>query len=429
MRGDYDSELFGKQTLTDALSKVYQRNGAAEAATNKIPKDQLLTTPENDLVEHICAKLHKEPIVLHENHMTRTYNDENIEVTKVMRPLFENHPICIRSQGCSIALSIPFTGDIRLWDLTPNPYRLVLPQGDIHAAKGECAGRLNLTFLYPLDDLDEKTLSNDIDRELESIRFFIDSQVKDVIAYNRELRKVIENSVTARKERLLKAAGVMGRLGITLERDPNAPSMTPLQLTPKIVKPLPSSPRYQFNPEPGLDSNQYKHILSVVRHITRTYETTPSTFRKLDEKELRNLILAHLNAYFKGGATGETFRKLGKTDVRIENDNRAAFVAECKMWKGAASFHASINQLLGYLTWRDCKAAIIVFNKRNSGFSGIRSKISSELPRHAQFKRDIENKEGQGEWRNVFRSSEDELREVTIHVFAVNLFVGDSPEP
>ena len=255
---------------------------------------------------------------------------------------------------------------------------------------------------------------------------YLDSQHKNVIDYNLRLRKAIKIAVSKRKERLLKAAGIMGRLGITLERESDAPSVEPLRLTQKLIKPLPSSPDYGFRPEPGIDDSQYEHILNIIRHTTRTYETTPAALRKLCEEEIRDLIIATLNSHYKGGATGETFRKSGKTDIGIEDSNRAAFVAECKVWAGRSVFRSTIDQLLGYLTWRDCKAAVLIFNKHNRGFSEIRSKISRELPRHGLFKREIENKEGHGEWRSVFRSSEDELREVTIHVFAGNLFVGTS---
>jgi len=426
MRGDYDSSLFRKQSWHDAETETFKRNGIVHSATNKIPKDRFLTTPDHDLTDHIYSELSLEPLTLHEDRTTRTYNDDGVEVIKIVRPLFENRAIQVPAEGCSIEVSIPFTGDTQLWDLTPNPHQSIPPQGDVHAPKNGEPGRIVLTFLYALDNLDEKTVSKDIDRALDSIRFNLNSQKGNVKAYNLRLHEAIENAVTSRKDRLLNAAGIMGRLGITLERDQNAPIMTPLQLTPKVVRPLPSSPKYQFSPEPGLDSGQFEQILSVLRHITRTYETTPVTFGGHDEEELRDLMLAHLNAYFKGGATGETFRKHGKTDIRIEDNRRSAFVAECKVWKGPSAFRATIDQLLGYLTWRDCKAAIIVFNKHNSGFSGIRSKISSELLSHALFKLELENKQGQGEWREVYRSSEDELREVIVHVFAVDLFVGDS---
>ena len=74
------------------------------------------------------------------------------------------------------------------------------------------------------------------------------------------------------------------------------------------------------------------------------------------------MVLAQLNGHFKGAATGEAFRGKGKTDIRIEQDDRAAFVGECKNWNGETGATKAIDQLLGYLTWRDGKAALIVFN-------------------------------------------------------------------
>ena len=71
-----------------------------------------------------------------------------------------------------------------------------------------------------------------------------------------------------------------------------------------------------------------------------------------------------MNATYKGDATGETFRKNGKTDICIERENRAAFVAECKMWTGQKEVAKAIEQLDSYLTWRDCKTALIYFVRR-----------------------------------------------------------------
>lgn len=74
--------------------------------------------------------------------------------------------------------------------------------------------------------------------------------------------------------------------------------------------------------------------------------------------------MASLNATYKGDATGETFRNSGKTDICIERDNRAAFVAECKIWSGPGEVEKAIEQLDSYLTWRDCKTALIYFVRR-----------------------------------------------------------------
>ena len=88
--------------------------------------------------------------------------------------------------------------------------------------------------------------------------------------------------------------------------------------------------------------------MDSIKHTGSTYERTPSSYKALHEEDLRNTLLAALNATYKGDATGETFRNRGKTDICIERDNRAAFVAECKMWTGQKEVGKAIDQLDGY---------------------------------------------------------------------------------
>jgi hypothetical protein len=133
-------------------------------------------------------------------------------------------------------------------------------------------------------------------------------------------------------------------------------------------------------------------------------------------------MLAHLNGHYEGMATGETFRKSGKTDIRIEDQDRAAFVAECKLWKGKEELLKAIDQLLGYLTWRDCKTALILFNKQAAKFNDLLVKVPEALCEHQKFKRELVDG-AEGEWRYNFFSAEDESRQITIHVFIFNLYV------
>jgi hypothetical protein len=92
------------------------------------------------------------------------------------------------------------------------------------------------------------------------------------------------------------------------------------------------------------------------------------------EKVLRFHFLVQLNGVFEGQATGETFNFQGKTDILIRVDEKSIFIAECKFWKGENSFIETIDQLLSYLSWRDTKAAMVVFN-RNADFSDVLAKI------------------------------------------------------
>ena len=104
-------------------------------------------------------------------------------------------------------------------------------------------------------------------------------------------------------------------------------------------------------------------------------ESTAKTYFQNNEEELRDQILATLNTHYDN-ATGETFRKIGKTDIQIQFDNKAAYIAECKIWSGKEMFSKAIQQLLNYSTWKDIKISIIVFNKKVKNFKSILEKIN-----------------------------------------------------
>jgi hypothetical protein len=90
-----------------------------------------------------------------------------------------------------------------------------------------------------------------------------------------------------------------------------------------------------------------------------------------------------LSPHFQS-TTGETFNKKGKTDILIRHEKENVFVAECKFWSGMKTFHKTIDQLLGYLTWRDSKAAVISF-VRNKELTPVLEAIEKETPSHGCF--------------------------------------------
>ena len=93
----------------------------------------------------------------------------------------------------------------------------------------------------------------------------------------------------------------------------------------KTISALPPQRETQFEPEPGIENEHYEHILNVIRHGLCTFEESPKTCSKLNEEDLRNLLLANLNGHYEGDASGETFRNTGRTDIRIMARDRAAF--------------------------------------------------------------------------------------------------------
>jgi hypothetical protein len=90
-------------------------------------------------------------------------------------------------------------------------------------------------------------------------------------------------------------------------------------------------------------------------------------------------------------ASGEAFQKLGKIDIKIARDNRAAFITECKVWRVASELSKAINQHPSYLTWRDCKASVIIFNKHNKQFTELLEKTPEILKSYPRFKKHVKD--------------------------------------
>ena len=58
----------------------------------------------------------------------------------------------------------------------------------------------------------------------------------------------------------------------------------------------------------------------------------------------------------RGRPLERVFNRSGKTGILIRADNHNVFTPECKIWTGPRKFEQAIDQLLGYLAWRDTKA-------------------------------------------------------------------------
>lgn len=212
--------------------------------------------------------------------------------------------------------------------------------------------------------------------------------------------------------------------------DLNLNSMSPLELS-SFLKNLPNpslldhgttptvlSSRTESR-QPALSVESYEHILTIVDRLSRTIERNPSTFFDMNEEQIRDLILVALNGHYDGAATGETFNNRGKTDILLRTGGKNVFVAECKFWKGQIALHSAIDQLLGYLTWRDTKAALVLFCK-NVRFTDVLAKTAIAVSKHPNFK-EMQKKISDTHVRYVFRQKGDPARELCLSVLAFSI--------
>jgi hypothetical protein len=360
-----DNQLLFRDGDLDATLRA--QDGRVQDDVNAIPKDQFLVSSAEEIIDHVQSNLCVDYIDLHENSMEMEQQEVKVDVShnRDRNPFRDRGPIYVN--GIRITVSVPFTGDNSLWKLRPSSWQSVFPRGNVRSKGQRDAGSLEIVIEQPSDEGAEK-IKRLLDDTLKSIQFYLNSQKNQIESFNKSLPGKIKQAIDNRRRRLEAHNGIIQALNIPLKRKDGAPSIKPIPIKRKLVRPLPPPPKSGYKEEPGILKEDYDHILSVIRHEGRSFEATPKTYSVHDEEELRDIILAHLNGHYQGGASGETFRRNGKTDIRIEDNNRCAFVAECKVWRGAKGLTDAINQLLGYLIWRDCKAAIILFNKNNAKF-------------------------------------------------------------
>ncbi len=415
-----DDCLFCNNNLYDMLGGNAQ---SAIQAVEKIAAEQFERATDEELIEHIYSSYEVTPIEIFPDEMEMDQAETPVDVSRDrMRGRSRRSSGSLMVPGLQVTVSFPFHGDTALWRCSPSGHSASPPRAKIrHDHRNEGMGFVDIIVTQPSDSIgDGKKLRQEIGRTVDTIRKYVEWIASDVTSHNANLRPKIKQQIKSRRARLAKHGSVLKALNIPLKKKYGTGDIVNLPMKKRSIRPIPQKPNGP--PEYAISDEDYEFILKVIRLEGRSFETTPATFTKHGEEELRDFILAHLNIHYEGQATGETFRKKGKTDIRIEQENRAAFVGECKIWRGPKSMSDAIDQLLGYLTWRDCKASLVLFNTENAGFKEIQEKVPEVLKVHPRFHGELRANEP-GEWRARFMSEDDDNRYVILHVFLFNLFI------
>jgi hypothetical protein len=346
---------------------------------DNMPKDQFLNTPQSTLISHYSEKFTIEPLTIYEDRMEQKEPVErNIDVSgdrnRVAASMRGKSPMWVK--GVTIEIELPFSGDPRLWTLNPNIYLSINPHGRILITPGHNFGKLLIAYDVTIDS-DPSNLKNELNKNLDSIKQYLEISGNQVRDYNASLPGIARQVVLAREKRIEKEASIVKFLDLPIKRKDGTPNFERVPIQKRIIRPLPPVPKKGFIAEPGICDADYEAMLNLIRHAGTSFEKTPNTFGVHNEEELRDIVIAQLNTIYEGGAKAEAFNKKGKTDILLSVDGRSAFIAECKIWRGEKEFLEAIDQLLGYLTWRDCKTALIIFNKHNKEFSKILSQIQA----------------------------------------------------
>ena len=333
------------------------------AAVNKkidtMSNEEIMANGLDVLAENIYQEFFIEPVTIFEEDFSKR-NIKQGKIQKYIDPFFRDYSDreYVEVDGVIAEFYFPFTGEADLFKCRASTFSMgVYPEITVNKATVSFRIERSLSEMNNANAKDN--LIGSLDHALKEIRDGLSYANNDVTAFNNSLKQQAMKWLEEKKKKVEAYFSIATMFEVPIEKKEYAQTHIPLKRN--IV---PVAKHYESSNYYGISDGDYKDILDSIKHTGSTYERTPSSYKALHEEDLRNTLLAALNATYKGDATGETFRNRGKTDICIERENRAAFVAECKMWTGQKEVGKAIDQLDGYLTWRDCKTALIYFVRR-----------------------------------------------------------------
>ncbi len=384
------------------------------AELKRLKDDEILNQSDESLIEDAIARCSFKVPTLR---IEEIYTDET-EIECVInehgRYIYSNFGSNSRQiiKKHVVVFHIPFDGNYKYFQIGPSSRTLPGPKAILEAHE------LMLPMLT--SDRSGDQLKVELESEITSIGQHLSTLERDLSTAKVEMESIARSYIPRRRAEILHNKNLVATLGFPMRLRADAPKVYKAEDVNRKISPSQSASRLAaWVPEPALDESNYQHILSVMDNMTKVMERSPQTFAKMDEEDIREHFLVQLNGQYEGQATGETFNAHGKTDILVRSEGRNIFIAECKIWRGQTSFLDAVDQLLSYLTWRDTKSALVIFNK-NKGLSGVVTKIREVMDTHTHKKRGPVI-QGSTRFQYIFGNPGDMDREITITVMVYDI--------
>jgi len=402
---------FRDYELSDVLINQWS---AVSRKIDSLTNEEIMANDLDVLADNIYEEFFIEPVKIQEEDFSKRSIRQG-RIKKYIEPIFRSpydNREYVDMDGVIGLFHFPYTGDENLFKCKASTFSLS-GYPEIIVQRGDVVFRVEKSLSEMRATGSKERILAEINGNLESIRSGIEYANNDVNAFNLTLRDRVLAELQKKRDKVQSFFDIANMFEVPIEKKEYAKQHIPL--TRKIS---PIAHKYEKEDYYGIRDSDYDNILQTIKHTASTYERTPASYKGMKEEDLRNTLLAALNATYKGDATGEAFRNKGKTDICIERENRAAFVAECKMWTGQAEVSEAISQLDSYLTWRDCKTALIYFVRRKDFLRTLES--AEEALKKIDYMKNV-NALDKNEFECLFLSQENPGQQIRLRVMLFNL--------
>ena len=249
---------------------------------------------------------------------------------------------------------------------------------------------------------------------------------RDIVALEQHIRGVVTRQLQGRLDVIKHRDDMARAFSIPVRQvEPERALDVPIKPTAVVLKAAPdagdSGPR-----EWRLDKSIYDRMIQTITKFGHALERRPRSAGPLiqDEETIRDWLMFNLSTNYEAADGSELFvggeieNGNGRTDILVRHQNRSVFIAECKFWHGPKQFDRAIDQLLSYTTWRDTKAAIILFVTNKNATAAIES-AGARLTAHAACKEALVSADPNERRDYRFTSPDDNQRVISLALLPV----------
>lgn len=365
--------IFNKYLLSQFIDAV------SKSLMDKIDKLEITdSTNVDELVKQLKSEYTIHPLKLKE-----PLPSEPIETRIDARDMFGED---YKKKVFQIKVRIPFDGDRNLFDCYPNPSTVIYLDRSVSIDSTHVAATITL------DDLDPNVYTKAVGQIIGDLNTNIPRINSEIAPWNGGLENQIKQLLEQRRGVVSKKFDFMEKIGLRVNPKSNE-FMIPRPLVKKAV-PIPvveTTKNVRKENVPILEDEVYRDIKEVLYNVGKAIERKPSLYLDKREEDLRDIFLLFLETRYEStSGVGEAFNKKSKTDILLKyaKDGSNLFVAECKYWKGQKNLFEAIDQLLGYLTHRDSKTALLLFVEQKD-FSSVVTTFRNEIRNHKQFRQHL----------------------------------------
>ena len=284
----------------DLSNAFVERKRQIKNKIDEFTNEEIVANDLELLVCNIYEEYFIEPVIIYEEEVKkRSIKQEKVK--KRLDPLFRINPDkeYVILDGIITHFYFRYTGEKDLFKCRASTFSF---SGYPSIELGN--EYVELTYEISLEDMEKEEAQEMFFKQLEndiaSIKCGIEYANNDVNAFNASIRDYATKCINEKKQKVDSFFNLAKIFEVPVEKTEFAKVHVPMQ---RNITPIAHKYEEQGT-EYTISEKDYQDVLQAIKHTGSTFERTPGSYKSMGEEDLRNALLASLNATYKGNAYG-----------------------------------------------------------------------------------------------------------------------------